>query len=183
MKNLVALVVLSVGLMSCAPQVDYNVPGKVGPQGPRGDSGPAGGNCTVTRNAGEAIITCPDGTTTTISDGTDGTNGQNCTVVSMANGATISCPDGTSTVILNGTNGVDGLPAPATAYSVTEVIDPCGPQAAFDEVLLKLANGQIMAHFASGANQFLSLIGPGSYVTTDNSACHFQVTPSMEVVW
>ena len=111
-------VLMLINIMACAPQVDYNVPGKVGPQGP------AGGNCTVARNAGEATITCPDGTTTTISDGTDGTNGQNCTVVSMANGATISCPDGTSTVILNGTNGVDGLPAPATAYSVVEEINP-----------------------------------------------------------
>ena len=99
--------------------------------------------------------------------GPAGQDGRSCTVATVANGALITCPDGTASVVLNGQNGADGQNAPPTAYSVTAVIDPCGKQAAFDEVLLKLANGQIMAHFASGAQQFLALIGPGSYSTSD----------------
>lgn len=105
--------------------------------------------------------------------GPAGQDGKSCTVATVANGALITCPDGTASVVLNGTDGQD---APPTAYSVVEVIDPCGKQAAFDEVLLKLANGQIMAHFASGAQQFLALIGPGNYTTTDNTSCKFTIT-------
>lgn len=49
-------------------------------------------NCSVTENAdGSATITCPDGSTATVTDGSDGSNG--------ANGA-----DG-----LDGTDGTDGL--------------------------------------------------------------------------
>lgn len=110
--------------------------------------------------------------------GPAGQDGKSCTVATVANGALITCPDGTASVVLNGSNGQD---APPTAYSVTAVIDPCGPQAAFDEVLLKLANGQIMAHFASGAQQFLALIGPGSYSTTDGTHCYFTITAEGEV--
>lgn len=111
--------------------------------------------------------------------GPAGQDGKSCTVSTVANGALIACPDGTASVVLNGTNGqngTDGQNTPPTAYSVVEVIDPCGKQAAFDEVLLKLANGQIMAHFASGAQQFLALIGPGSYSTSDSTHCYFTIT-------
>lgn len=108
--------------------------------------------------------------------GPAGQDGKSCTVATVTNGALITCPDGTASVVLNGQNGTDGQNAPPTAYSVVEVIDPCGKQAAFDEVLLKLANGQIMAHFASGAQQFLALIGPGSYSTTDGTHCYFTIT-------
>jgi len=152
MRNLLALTIVGVGLMSCAPQVDYNRPGIVGPKGDTGERGD------------------------------DGKDAQSCTVVQMVNGATISCPDGSTTAILNGAPGADGPPAPASAYSVVEVINPCGSQAVFDEVLLKLANGQIMAHFASGSQQFLALIGPGNYTTTDNTSCKFTVTNSGDII-
>lgn len=113
--------------------------------------------------------------------GDSGSDGKSCTVTQVANGALISCPDGTSTAILNGTPGADGQPAPATAYTVTELVDPCGPQGAYDEVLLKLANGQILAHFASGAKQFLTIVPPGNYTSTDSTNCFFTITPTGEV--
>jgi len=107
-------------------------------------------------------------------NGSDGKDGSSCSVAQASNGAVITCQDGTSTLILNGTNGADGQNAPPTAFTVTEILDPCGDAPGqFDEVLLRLANGQVIAHFASGNLQFLAVLSPGSYVTTDSQACHF----------
>jgi hypothetical protein len=66
---------------------------------------------------------------------------------------------------------------------VVEVLNPCGLNGSFDEVLLRLANGQLLAHFSSGQKQFLALIGPGSYVTTDSYACQFLVDANGNVSW
>lgn len=107
--------------------------------------------------------------------GDTGAPGQNCTVTAVANGALINCPDGTQAVVLNGQD------AQAGAYDIVGTVDPCGKEAAFDEVLLKLANGQFMAHYASGAKQFLAIIGPGNYTVTDGTGCKFTITNSGEV--
>jgi len=121
--------------------------------------------------------------------GSDGSDGSSCSVNQTVNGAIISCQDGTTAIVTNGTNGIDGLDgtdgqdAPPTAYSVTELINPCGQTPGFNEVLLRLHNNQIIAHFSSGNLQFLSVIGPGSYVTTDSSSCQFTIHPDMSVTW
>jgi hypothetical protein len=151
----ISIVVLTILTAACAPQVQYNRPGIVGPAGPAGETGPRG---------------------------SDGIDGQGCTVTTAYGGALISCGDGASTVVLNGINGTNGQDAPPTAYTVTEIIDPCGKQTAFDEVLLRLANGQLIAHFANGANQFLTIVGQGSYSSTDGTHCFFTVTADGEVV-
>lgn len=109
-------------------------------------------------------------------DGTDGKDGQGCTQVATTNGSIITC--GTSTVVI-----LNGKDAPPTAYTVVQIIDPCGKQTAFDEVLLKLANGSILAHYASGSNQFLTYVTPGSFVTTDGTNCHFTVSSTGNVSW
>lgn len=120
--------------------------------------------------------------------GRDGKDGQSCTVSQAVNGAVILCPDGTSVMVLNGlngingVNGIDGLPAPASNYTIVGVIDPCGKQGQFDEILLRLANGQLVAHYASGNNQFLTTIGPNNYITTDGTSCRFTVNNNLEVV-
>lgn len=80
-------------------------------------------------------------------------------------------------------DGTDGQDAPPTPYTVTELVDPCGDGPGYDEVLMRLANGQLVAHFASGALQFLTMIGPGSYATTDQQACQFTVQPDGSVTW
>lgn len=80
----------------------------------------------------------------------------------------------------NGTNGVDGLDA------VADIIDPCGKQGAHDEVILVLSDGQLLASFsdaASGLNTRFSLIGPGNYVTTDGTNCHFSVDSDLNVTF
>lgn len=152
------IIALAVMATACAPQVDYNRPGIVGPKGDPGiigQPGERGSSCTVTQAIGGARVSCEDGTEVVVFNGNDG-----------ATGAT----------------GAAGQDAPPTAFTVTEIIDPCGHQTAFDEVLLRLANGQLIAHFASGANQFLTLIGPGSYITTDSSHCYFSVNAYGEVI-
>jgi OmcA/MtrC family decaheme c-type cytochrome len=91
-------------------------------------SGPAGQDgkpCTVTANDnGTATISCPDGTTVDVTNGSNGTSGTNgvngtngsngvngtsCTVTAnpTAGTRTISCADGTSVTLTDGQNGVD----------------------------------------------------------------------------
>lgn len=92
----------------------------------------------------------------TICNGTDGANGTNG---------------------VNGTNGQDGQDAPPTAFTPVEIIDPCGDTPTiYDEVLLRLADGSVLASFsdnANGQNTRFSLLKPGSFMTTDGSGCYF----------
>jgi hypothetical protein len=73
-----------------------------------GDPGANGSSCTVTANpdAGTSSITCTDGTSVTVNNGTagtPGTPGSGCTVTTAADGTkTITCDDGTTATITNG---------------------------------------------------------------------------------
>lgn len=70
---------------------------------------------------------------------------------------------------------------------ITAILDPCGNAAGiYDEVLLKLSDGKILASFSdnsSGKNTRFSIIPAGSYVTTDGSSCRFEVNASGNVSW
>lgn len=134
--------------------------GSTGPQGPRGQTGQTG------------------------LPGSAGRDGSSCSTTQAIGGVLVSCTDGTSAVILNGkdgTNGTDGVNAPPTPYTVTELVDPCGKQTTYDEVLMRLANNQLIAHYASGSLQYLTVIGPGSYITTDGSNCYFSVDSNLQI--
>ncbi len=143
----------------CEHEEPVVIRGEPGPAGPQGERGPAG----------------TDG-----SPGRDGRDGSSCTATRASNGAVIACTDGTSVLILDGENGED---APPTAYTITEMIDPCGNQSGFNEVLLRLANRTLIAHFSQGNKQFLTVIGPGNYITTDGHGCQFTVDNNLEVSW
>jgi hypothetical protein len=80
----------------------------------------------------------------------------------------------------DGENGEDALPSP---YTVSEIVDPCGDGPGYDEVILRMENGVLMAHYADGVRQFLTVIGPGTYATTDGTGCIFTITPTGEVNW
>lgn len=71
--------------------------------------------------------------------------------------------------------------------NIVSIIDPCGDAAGIhDEVLLRLQDNSILASFsdsASGSNTRFSIIGLGSYVTTDGSNCHFTVASSGAVTY
>lgn len=138
-------------------------------------------------------------------DGNNGKNGSSCSVQSAVNGAVIFCTDGSSSLITNGQDGVDGAPGATgpTGSSgqdghdglpgldgrngvdaITEIIDPCGNNPGqFDEILLRLGTGELLAYFESGNNRFLSLISPGHYSTTDSSHCSFTVHSNGSVTW
>lgn len=91
-----------------------------------------------------------------------------------------------TSVVCDGTNGVNGTNgAPASQYAVLKLIDPCGDAPGiYDEIGLRLVNGTIVFLFAdnaAGNNPRLSVIGPGSYVTTDGSNCHFTVNAGLNL--
>lgn len=101
--------------------------------------------------------------------GPKGRTGVSCTVVEVTEGALISCTDGSSQLVTDGLDGQDGVSI--------EVIDPCGDDPnEFDEILLKLTDGTVIAYFKeNGHLEFLSVLDEGNYVTTDKQACEFSI--------
>lgn len=82
-------------------------------------------------------------------------------------------------VVCDGLSGKDGeIPSPSP-YDVVQIIDPCGDTpAVYDEVILKMADGSLIASFSdnsSGKNTRLSILVDGNYSTTDGSGCSFSV--------
>jgi hypothetical protein len=60
--------------------------------------------------------------------------------------------------------------------TVVEVINPCGDQVGqYDEVLLKLSSGQVVAFFEQGTKRFLAILDNGTYRTTDQQSCVFKI--------
>lgn len=155
-------------------------------RGPEGPKGLPGENCSISEAVNGAVIRCQDNSVLIVNgsqgipglkglDGADGSNG-----VDGQDGQ-----DGQDGEI--GETGEIGPVGPAGAdsvYQITELIDPCGPTPGFvNEVLLKLANGQIVASFSSnaaGANTRLGVLTPGNYQTTDTNEvgkrCRFTIT-------
>ncbi len=78
-----------------------------------------------------------------------------------------------------GLNGADGL---AGSSAVLSIVDPCGDGPGYDEVLLVLADGTILAYFESGDYRHLAVIGQGNYRTTDEQACAFSVSGKPAVI-
>lgn len=121
-----------------------------------------------------------------------GKDGDSCDVLEVEDeGALVTCGD-KSVMIYNGSDGIDGadgndgidgIDGRDGTSSVVEVIDPCGDQGRFDEVLLRLEDGSILAHFSSGNRQFLTFIGPGNYRTTDGLACNFTIDEDLNISW
>jgi hypothetical protein len=127
------------------------------------------GGIVVTVNGTENII-CNG------ANGSDGSPGSSCSVASMIGGATITCTDGTSAVVLNGQDG-----APATGLGIKEIVHPCGQLGVTTEILLRLTDNTIIAHYAGNGThqQFLSLLTPGNYSTTGVSGnCNFNIGPA-----
>lgn len=60
--------------------------------------------------------------------------------------------------------------------TVSSIYDPCGDkEGSFDEMLLIMSDGSILAYFEDGGKRFLSKLPDGNYRTTDEQACNFQV--------
>lgn len=178
-------------------------PSTVGPKGEPGDEGSvgtAGSSCSATPVVGGVLISCTNGTNAVVLNGHSGTDGQagvagtSCSASATGTGVHISCGDGTSAEITNGNNGAIGQPgsmgptgspgnpgaAGAAGQAITELINPC-PGRQWSEILLRLSDDTLIAHYASGANQFLTVVVPGSYMLTDGSGCTFTVNASLDV--
>lgn len=64
------------------------------------------------------------------------------------------------------------------------IIDPCGNiENEYDEIILKYSNNILIAYFKDGENEFLSLLEPGEYITTDFQQCRFTVSDDYEITW
>lgn len=156
-------------------------PGAQGPAGPVGSTGPQGASgqdgYSLVYELTEATA-CPAGGYTNI-----------IAVDLNRNGVLDLTEDGNiqSVTICNGIDGEDGQDAPVvSAYTPVRIIDPCGDNpGVWDEVLLELADGSILASFsdkANGQNTRFVLLMPGSYITTDGDSCTFTVNNDGEIV-
>lgn len=143
--------------------------GSQGPQGSQGSAGASGSSCSIEQYTNGALITCTDGTIAAIYNGAVGAQGSQGSQGETGSQGSV------------GTTGAQGSSAPAGAFQIVEVIDPCGTQPGFNEVLLKTADGKIIAHYADGAKQFLSILTPNNYRTTDFTPCYFTVNPDMTI--
>lgn len=88
-------------------------------------------------------------------------------------------------IVCNGSDGAQGSPGTPgttsiTTFSAVNVIQPCGANSSpYKEVLLCLADGQILGSFsdnANGQNTRFAFIPAGSYDDTDSSGCNFNVS-------
>lgn len=154
-----------------------------------GDKGATGTSCSVQNEPSGAIITCEDGTIAEVMNGSQGEpgspgmDGSSCSVSPYTDGAIIQCTDGTSVVVFNGQPGEDGKDVEPGAYTITQLVNPCPLiPGQHREVLLRMANGELIAHYSHGSKQFLTLVGPGSYTLTDGSGCNFEVDSALTVI-
>jgi len=118
-------------------------------------------------------------------DGQDGADGKSSYEIALDHGFVGSENDYLDS--LQGQQGLTGAqgpigpqgPAAPTTYTIVEIIDPCGDAPGkYDEVILKLGNGQYLASFsdnANGNNTRLGILPTGNYVTTDGTGCNFSI--------
>lgn len=72
----------------------------------------------------------------------------------------------------------------STGLRVIDIVDPCGNGPGFDEVLVRMSNGDLIAYFEDGGNRFLTILERDKYYrTTDTQHCNFRVTESGSVLW
>jgi hypothetical protein len=60
--------------------------------------------------------------------------------------------------------------------NIESLIDPCGDGDGYDEILIKLSTGEIIAYFQHGNDRHLAILPNGSYQTTDKDKCNFTVS-------
>ena len=143
----------SEGYLSCPDGSSFKIP--------EGKAGVDGSSCTVEPNSVGSTITCPDGSTSVVVNGTNGTNGTDGT--SGTDGA--AGTNGT-----NGNNGTDGVDAtPITLVPFCPSI-----AGAFPEFGMCIGN-QLIAVYDGPTNSDVRLVKltPGNYQTTDGRACTF----------
>jgi hypothetical protein len=77
----------------------------------------------------------------------------------------------------------NGVNAPLPRFSTVQAIQACGDSMAYREVLLRLANGQVLGSFSDNPNgkmTRLAFLPDGTYINTDNSGCVFTLSTSSD---
>lgn len=121
-------------------------------------------NCTVTSDSNGATITCPDGTTATISDGTNGAQG----------------PQGIPGVQgLQGVIGPQGIPGvPGAPGTVVTFVKFCSGASSYPNTFLEYGlcvSGNVYAVYSENGG-FGVLLPPGEYSSDAiNSECNFNL--------
>lgn len=126
--------------------------------------GPAGkdGHSVIFTTADASEVQCAEGGTILVM------------AVDTNDSGTLDDTDGNiqTLTICNGLNA-----APPTPFTPVAIFNPCGNAPGVqDEVLLKLADGSILASFSdnsNGKNTRFGLLGNGTYTTTDGDNCVF----------
>jgi len=73
----------------------------------------------------------------------------------------------------------------ASQQNPVEIIDPCGDKpGAYDEVLVRIDDGRLVAYFESGGTRFLTILLQNvTYQTTDSQACVFHLDSNNQVAY
>ena len=195
MKQILSLIFLTIVLTACGSSVT--------------NSGPV--SCTTKQTASGSTTTCPDGSSSTVVNGTNGTNGSSCSVTSLGKtvqtpngGSLISCQDGTQSLVLNGTPGTNGTNGTngsngangsngsngsngtnGTNGTVVTPVQFCSAdKASYPNTFPEVGfciAGQLYAVYSAN-DGFLSLITPGTYTSNGiNSSCTFTVSANCAV--
>ncbi len=153
-----------------------------GAKGDTGSSGAAGAAGAAGSNGFNMVFQSTAATTAQCSAGGSvivmalDTNRNNKYDPSDANAQTITLCNGA-----NGSNGTNGTNATLPAYTPVAPIFPCGKTVAYKEVLLRLANGEILSSFSdntAGSMTRLTFLPDGAYMDTDNTSCQFTIATS-----
>lgn len=139
-------------------------------QGDTGEQGLAGNSCSVTSSAGGALITCEDGSSAFISDGTPGANGND-----GADGS-----DGA-----DGADGNDG--APGQDATPIQMVQFCPGATTYPSSFPEYGvcvQDRLYAVFWMGGKAWLAEVVPGTYISTSSSvSCSFTVGAACEVIY
>lgn len=85
-----------------------------------------------------------------------------------------------------GTQGIQGEVGPSGENgedAIVEIIDPCGQETTYDEVLVRFSNDLLYAVYYDGTHAFFAELVSGTYITTDGTDCKFEVTEEGDVIW
>jgi len=123
---------------------------------------------------------------------------ESCALARVENGVEISCPGQDPIVVYDGEagapgeEGAEGEQGPEGGQGVRgeqgespiiEIIDPCGKESSYDEVLFRLSDDLIYAVYSDKEKVHLVELIPGTYTTTDSTNCKFTVTEDNDVIW
>jgi len=73
----------------------------------------------------------------------------------------------------------------ATKQTTVSLVDPCDDyQGHYDEVLMRIEDGRLVAYFESGGQRHLTVLLPNvQYQTTDDQKCKFSINEFNQIVY